>query len=145
MGFHQVATLTRPIGSTKRVDNLYAFYQEVRDSKTVHTGETDPLGRLRAGRSFEPPYGGETTQRTDSQITFTDDPGWSGDTLVGIGKWVTNYTIEFRWRVRHRLTDQEWVSPTLTHTLTCPYTDGSPTAITATPDGNQPWTVTFPA
>ena len=144
MGFHQTATLTRPDGSVRPVHNLYAFYQEVRDTFSTHTGETEALGAFEQDKSFKPPYGGESTVRDDESITFTDDPGWSGDTLVGAGQWITSYTIHFRWRVRHHSTDQEWVSPTQTHTLTCPYTDGSPTPIAATPDGTQSWPVTFP-
>ena len=145
MGFHQSARLTKPNGATRRVDTLYAFYQEVRDTYTSHTGRTKPMGAFEQDQTFMPPYGGESTHKNDSSITFTDDPGWSGRKLIGVGQWITTYTVEFRWVVRRKSDNQEWTSPIQTHTLTCPYTDGSPQPIIATPDSRQVWNVTFPA
>jgi hypothetical protein len=143
MGFRQDAILTRPDGSRKKVDALYAFYQEVRDSYTEHGGSPTEMGPFTQDKTFAPPYGGETTERTDSRITFTDDPGWSGTTLIDVGQWLTSYTVEFRWRVRNRDTQQEWISPTLTYTLTCPYAGGADAPIAATANGQQTWQVTF--
>ena len=144
MGFHQVATLSRPDGSTKKVEALYAFYQEVCDAYTEHGGKPTKMGPFEQDKTFKPPYGGESTQRSDGQIVFTDDPGWSGTTLIFAGQWLTSYTVSFRWRVVNRHTQKEWVSPTLTYTLTCPYAGGADAPIDATPRGQQTWQITFP-
>jgi hypothetical protein len=144
MGFHQVAVLTRPDGATTQVAQLYALHQEVRDCFSGHGEKPTNMGLFRQDKTFKPPYGGESTDQTDTQITFTDDPGWSTTSLIAAGQWLTAYAVDFRWRIRNRDTGAEWVSPTITHTLTCPYADGADAAISATPDGQQTWPIVFP-
>lgn len=142
IGFHMVATLTKPAGATEAVDALYDFFQEVRDGFTSHGGPPHPVGAAFVQDGpFGPNYQDPNITVTPNAIEFDDSPGFSTTSAIAVGDWLNTYDVHFQWRVRRRSTGQEWTSPAIHHSVVCQYNAGADVAVQAVPGANRNWVV----
>ena len=142
IGFHMVATLTRPAGAAPSVDALYDFWQEVRDGYTSEGAPPQPVGAaFFQDGPFQPAYRDPNIVLDLSSIQFDDHPGFSTVSAIDVGDWLNTYDVHFRWQVRRRATGQVWTSPEIHHSVVCPYHAGGDVAVQAVPAGARNWVV----
>jgi len=142
IGFHMVATLTKPAGATDAVDALYDFWQEVRDGHTSEGGPTNPVGAAFVQDGpFQPNYQDPNITVTPNAIEFDDHPGFTTTSAIAVDDWLNTYNVHFQWRVRRRSTGQVWTSAPIHHSVVCPYDAGADVAVQSVLGGNQNWVV----
>ncbi|MFE9169112.1 DUF4157 domain-containing protein [Streptomyces kebangsaanensis] len=160
IGFDQDAKLSRPDGAPLATATYYHFWQEVRDEyvSTDESGKEYPkeLDDWKQDLNYWPPYNNAVITNTPGSINFHDNPGWSSDRPIDAGQWLKSYQVSFRWKVayangtsfRRGVTQADWTSPSVTHTMTSAFDPDNPEAaapVVANAAAAQRWTVQLPA
>jgi hypothetical protein len=140
--FDQQARLARPNGAPQSVETYYEFRQEVRDGYESEGSTAQALGTAFVQDGpYRPNYNDEMIDNAPGAITFQDTPGFSHDRRIPVREWLNWYKVFFRWRVKRKETNKEWVSPEVGHSVEAPYDEDKDVAVNARAAGDRQWPV----
>jgi len=139
--FDQKATLQLATDPPHALKHYYEFTQEVRDSYTLESGETQALTAWAWDDPYGPDYSDAQIEDLKTSIAFKDEPGFSTNTRIAVGKWLTHYDVHFRWKVKDIASNTTWTSPEIHHYIRSPYNAGADGPVNDTAAGDFTWTL----